>query len=408
MSSINRALTTSPVVKKISLSNVTETATSYTVLGLSRDAATVYMANGAGLYTSTNDGASPVLAHTFTSESVRGCVMLANGEVGVATASGSGPCIWVSSGWAAGPTSATWTKTLNPGHSNAMFQASFSWNTSSVGSNGYAITNMYGAQTIGDSTTSGNASDAQAATQAFVSLDNCQTWTLSFDLLADGAAPLPNNCHIHSTCYDEPNDRFLMTIGDNTGNPRGGFQQAGTGNAQMAYNDSHGARGSWTFFPTSTFGTEWANCFASQGSAGLQWVTLRSTPYGILFGPDSQPYATWCLPRSGYRTYGHPQVHASRGGRIGEHITQNLGSTAANPKPIFFGYLGGLSGQGYQYRLAASHDNGLTVYDVLIGPVDTGNIQLAAFGPTANGKLIGNTGVNAGLKLLTGTITIAP
>lgn len=199
------------------------------------------------LYYSDDDGTTWVLVQeTGTVGGFRSIWARPDGEV---ILHGSGN-IWVSSGWATNPATATWTSKLTPtGTANFLF---------------WAI-DVYESRVI----VSEYAMPRDDSKKVWISTDAGDTFTesLNLDILYPGQAA---NYHWHGVCYDPWANRFWATFGDATG---GAY-----------YSDDDGAN--WTLL--------------SSPAADIFFTTACASEHGVVFGSDSATrQGLWTVKRIG-------------------------------------------------------------------------------------------------------------
>lgn len=334
------------------------------VLSMSRDATTLYSGQGAvgstqaTLKQSINDGTSFTNIFTFTS-AVVGFHQLDNGEALVAVGYNTGS-IWKSSGFAANPATATWTKVLDSSGAACYFRGEWTlhpWTSSGP----IVIVNEYGVQTAGGA--------GPYATKVWLSTDYGSTWTVVFDLLTK--FPGQNVLHMHASAYDPYWDRLWVTHGDATG----------TGQNGIYYSDDRGA--TWTAVPGSVNTTNLTG----------QVTTIAILENCILFHCDGVPAAITRIGRRGYRQMSAlTPVHMIRGGTGGQALGFQMWQTKAIPgSPLLMCNENGANtsnpGSG---SVIATHD-GLKFFEVYRDAVATGAHQgfLNCVGPTITGKIVG-------------------
>jgi hypothetical protein len=395
-----RTKTASPVspVRLASWSVVADQ--SITLLGASRDRTKFYGATSGNqgqnnvLKQSVNGGAtwttvatlSDADAATGQSEyaTILGFVELPNGEILLGTSAFSQPAyVLKSSGWAANPTTATFSKKLSM---LGPLVNDYSLTNHCVGSNGVVLAAEGGPQT------SASGDQTNKARRLWLSQDFGETWRSIFDIYSSYFLPFVggSGLHLHGCCYDESWDRIWLLFGDNTGD---GAKVSGyPGGAQIFYSDNRGA--TWSLYPG--MGT-----MEAQGLVA-QWTAVRATPKGVLLLSDAMYNAgVLVLPKTGYRTLGPEQFGPVQFGRgVGRALRSNI----AEGSPIFAGYSNSVATDHY---LSVSPDgSGMSWYefwretDLTARPSIGGGVH-TVLGPDAAGRIVATY---EGYGLLTGTL----
>lgn len=183
---------------------------------------------------------------------------LANGEllVGVkgdmATVNAS---LWLSSGWASGAGTPTWSKVKDLSSPDVYVDQRFSGSECVHGADVFVA--EYGSKVVN-----------RNARFAYLSRDNGATWSTLYT--GDNA----NGYHLHGIAYDAVWDRVWLSHGDDT--------------QGLLYSDDW-ASGS----PT------WTTVFTDKQPVGIIPMTDR-----ILLLSDDLPNGVWHIPRTGYRAMG--------------------------------------------------------------------------------------------------------
>lgn len=164
-----------------------------------------------------------------------------------------GSNVYLSSGWAATPSTATWSIVLTTTNgANGIPQ--FGFDSDSTGTKFIAI--EYG-------------TDRTNSNKVYGSLDGGVTWFTAYDTEIEWPDDYTTT-HVHSCCYDEQEDRYWFSQGHN--NPRG-----------LYYSDDDMA--TWTRMPSDVYNPD--------GSP----IVLVPTKHGIVGGTDSAEAILWLIPR---------------------------------------------------------------------------------------------------------------
>lgn len=167
----------------------------------------------------------------------------------------NGGNIYKSSGWAANPSTATFSivASATAGGNAAFLQ--WGLDGDSTGTKFIAVEYAglpYWAQ----------------SRKALISLDSGSTWTLKYDSLVRYGEAANESSHIHACCYDEWNDRFWLSEGH--GDPVG-----------IYFSDDDG--------------DTWTKCLGEY-PRGATPTTFTATEYGIVMGTDSPETGLWLMP----------------------------------------------------------------------------------------------------------------
>lgn len=337
------------------------------VLSMSRDHTTLYGGQGpngstqTALKSSTDDGVTWTTIHTFSGPVV-GVHVMDNGEALVAVGNATGS-LWKSTGFAASPTTATWTQVLASSGLNAYFRGEWTlhpWTSSGS----LVVVNEYGAH-VGDGPV--------AATKVWLSTDYGSTFTVIFDLALQ--QPGTTTIHTHASAYDKVWDRIWITYGDgttaSTPNPHSG----------IAYSDDRGA--TWTIVP----GTDLP-------SSTWQATSIAILPDCILFGSDGQPAGVHRIRRDGYRVMSAiTEAHLVHGGTgsvvLAFQFWQDI-FTPGMPLLMSFNH-GGSNPGGISWTCVLMTYDGKNFTELLTdrATVLSGSGFTNAVGPTASGKVVG-------------------
>lgn len=364
------------------------------VIGISKNGARFYGSTGNILKMCLDlaTAATPTWTnvHDFTAEgganhTVGGIHEMFNGEVLVPCTNGSGfSALYASSGWAANPATATWTKVLTA--TNGVFSPQYSLSDFCSGTNGVVyLIDSNSAQTLGGEANA--ATDATRGGFGMLSTDFGKTWTKVFDLVAYATSrgfPYAAGLHTHGSCYDEVDDRIYQIYGDNTGQ---GKDVAGLGYSQVVYSDDRGA--TWNRLPNpSKFDT------TAPGSATtIQYIGVAPLETCVLFSPDvNQPAAAVMYPRAGYRQLGvaHISTTIYYGGVNGYIQRTGVGID----KPVFVGGTVVQTQTGSRKVQIPMLHPGQSAwsrldYDIPVqSPNITGYGFGRVFGPFANGRIV--------------------
>ena len=305
------------------------------------DGGTVW-GTGAGrqLLRSTDEWVNRTLLHTFD-ETIQWLEPLANGEVIVSTGRGSSTNIrgelFVSSGFAANPTGAAWTKVLEASGDQNRFNQ---WGLHAWGR--YVIAGEYGAK--GDPDT--------AARRVWFSTDHGQTFSVIFDLRDVYPNPDPfNNAHMHCAHIDGYRQLLWVAHGDTT------------------------YRGIY-YRPLA--GGDWVQIEDNQ-----QPTTITAVPSGVLFGQDGVPNGVlrW-TPDGGLRT---AHVINPDHDTALTHVAQR-GARDPSTGAVWFCFGSALAGT--DGVILVTNDEGRTVHEVLRVTVDKSGdgVQMVTI-PTPSGTM---------------------
>lgn len=388
-----RALTT-PSTGEYSMADIEYITPGASIIGVAKNGSKFYGATGnilkicLDLPTAVTPTWSNV--HDFTVEgganhTVGGIHEMYNGEVLVACTNGSGySVLYLSTGWATNPATATWAKVLTA--TNGIFSQNYSLTDFASGKNGVVyLIDSNSAQTLGGEANA--ATDATRGGFGMLSNDFGKTWAKVFDLVAFATSrgfPYAAGLHTHGSCYDEVWDRIWQVFGDNTGQ---GKDVAGLGNSQAIYSDDRGA--TWNLLPNpSKFNTG-----SPSSATTIQYIGVAPLETCILFSPDVNiPAAALMYPRKSYRVMGVPHMGAtlSYGGVNGYMSRQGDGVE----KPVFLGgTVVGTQTGARTVSLPVLHP-GQTAWSRMdyIIPVQSPNITgygfQRVFGPFANNRIV--------------------
>lgn len=379
---------------KYTMTDIEYIAPGATIIGQSKNGALLYGCTNNVLKTSSDFVTANPPAwnniHDFTVEGgtnhkVGGIHEMFNGEVLVSCTNGSNfSVLYLSSGWATNPATATWTKVLTA--TNGLFSPQYALTDFASGPNGVVyLIDSNPAQTLGGEANA--ATDATRGGFGMLSTDFGKTWTKVFDLVAYATSrgfPYAAGLHTHGAAYDPIDDRIYQCYGDNTG---AGKDVAGIGYAQVVYSDDRGV--TWNRFPNpAKFDT------TSPGSATtIQYISVAPLETCVIFSPDvNHPKSPVIYTRKGYRqlSIAHAGSSLYYGGVNG--YIQRTGSGV--DKPVFVG------GADVQTQ-TNSRDSQIPVlhpgqdtwsridYNI---PVQTPNLTgygfQRVFGPFANNKIV--------------------
>lgn len=305
------------------------------------------------LRTSTNDGASWSDIHVFD-DAVTAVREFSNGELVVATDSSRGK-LYVSSGWASNPSTATWTLKVTSSAAGNYFANS--WSMDSYG-------------TIGLAAEYGNKDGVANARYVYLTRDSGATWSTIYDLGNDEGR------HLHGVAYDQYWDRIWISTGDDVNT--------------VEYSDN--------------WGRSWVVAHQDNDVAGdYQSVGIIPMPSAVLFSSDGSPNGINRIPRKSSRTdltfeAAYSIDSASTLTALGQGCFRHDGATDA---PALFGIQPTNGVAGYS-RLIASVD-GESFYEVwrdTLQTTDKGVMWIV--GPTATGKYVGtiNDGRQANYSMI--------
>lgn len=255
----------------------------------------------ATLHYSDNDGTSwTLLQVTGLADTLRTIWARPDGEVLLHGSNG----IYVSTGWATNPVTATWTTTLTPNGVSRFLN----WGI-----------DVYGSKVIATEYAVNPRDDSE---NVYVSLDAGDTWVVALSL-SDLYPGQEANYHWHGICYDPWADRFWATFGDST--------------AGAYYSDDDGA--TWTLLSSTV---QFTTCAASV--QGVTFGTDSSTQQGLWTVKRATPLAYTLLYdlRATQATYGFT-VRAIRNPRT-HHVYHLMKSDYAGYAAYILGSPDGLSG----------------------------------------------------------------
>jgi hypothetical protein len=270
------------------LTNLTysDRGTRYRTIGLNADGSLIgYDSTAAVLVKSIDDGASwsTLCSFVFPYNQVNGVVLTADGEVlanlGAKNDGTTGGSIWKSSGWAANPLTATFTKTLDLGATKpAAYFSSAYGGLSAAGA--LVLATEYGPKTS-------SSPLAASALESHLSTDYGATWSTVFNLATSNVdgAPVPvstsTDNHLHGGLVDPIWDRLWIMFGDN--------RSSGTPSyAGIIYSDDHGAT--------------WSSVPGTLNTAGTwQGVAPFSLTSRVVMLSDHGTSGVWHIPRASYR-----------------------------------------------------------------------------------------------------------
>lgn len=181
-----------------------------------------------------------------------------------------GGAIWKSSGWAANPTTATWTVKV----------------TATAGGNASFL--QFGIDYSPDRTKviaveySGGVPDSDAWSQSrkvLVSLDSGNTWTLVYDTEVVWGSAKNRKSHLHAACYDP---------------------WANDGEGGFWFTEGHGdsfADGPVGLYFTDPDGLNATRCTGDYPKGATPTVMV-ATEYGLVMGTDSVETGLWLFPRT--------------------------------------------------------------------------------------------------------------
>lgn len=373
MSVVRTSATTVPAYKTLQNVTYNDRGTQFWAFGQLADGSLLgFDATTSKINRSTDDGATWAEYCSFVfsgAANVNGGLMKIrpDGEIVVATgkqsSGGTGAAIWVSSGWAANPSTATFTKTLQLGNNLNFAYHGFG------GHKNILLASEYGAHF--------NETPPYARF-VYRSDDGGSTWRTVFDLgvtvVAGDAAPVGNlgGVHLHGCAYDPWWDRMWALYGDSPNGDRG-----------AVYSDDNG--------------TTWHRPDSApeiHGSTG-QWQCLApiATEAGLLTLPDFVPDCVGRIGRAGFRQttefHAAHMVCASTGSSVQSFRGVNWYQSPRAGSPLL-GLLVG-SGSTSPGVLVTVEDGGRTFRNAFVDPATDGGNSVgfqSVFGPTNNGKYV--------------------
>jgi hypothetical protein len=385
---------TAPAIGSYTLTDIEYVAPGSELIGVSPDNTKIYGCTGNILQVSTNAftiGATPIwtTVHDFTAEGgttrpVRGMHFMSNGEVLVTTANGANfSVVYVSSGWAANPATATWAQALQA--TNGAIQNNYSMTQWQSGTNGVVfLVDSAGAQTLGG--VGNDATDATRGGFCWLSTDFGKNFTKVFDIrewCASRGVPYPAGVHLHGGCYDQFDDRLYLCPGDNTGDMR---NAVGLGFIQVLYSDDRGA--TWNLLPSPS---KWVSTVVSAANS-MQFISVAPLENCIVLSPDvTSPGSPITYHRKGFRNFGvmHTGVSSGSGGGVSGHT-----SRSAVGQPTFVGGINTstqtVAATAYIPVLHPNQDvwSKIACPVPVQSPANTGFGFLRIYGPFANGRII--------------------
>jgi hypothetical protein len=383
-------------INRYSFANQVWFNASSTILALLKDRQTFIGATGVKLQMSTNvDQSTATTTPTWTDiysfppgRSPVAITLLANGEVMVATTTaGWAGWVYLSTGWATNPLTATWSLVLTATGGNGGGYRSYCMHQWSHGTDGTVLFSESGAQSTGNA-----GADVTAARRVYLSrnfgADNFNGGVPILDLLAYATAqgvPNAQTMHLHGVAYDEDDRRIYVIFGDDN-YPHAGLV-AGAGYAQCIYSDDFGV--TWQKLPQPATAASWP------ATSHAQYLNLTITKSALIFAPDvSLPGAIVVYPKNGYRNLGDGIIGPAMG-------TTGVGglNTRVDMKvrcPIWFsGQVYNKDGftQGRYLTIPMTDDDGLTWSSVQIwmpaqNPLVYSFGFNAVWGPTRRGKMV--------------------
>lgn len=332
---------------------------------LSTNRSVMYGSQWDNFVRSTDDGATwTTIKKVNNGDTITGGWQLPNGEVILSTKVSAGRGgLWVSTGFPANETAATWTKVVTVNQSDNYVHDAWGLSFAPKGHvrEGLVVATEYGGQ--------GNASTAanDGSRAVWLSTDYGQTFRQIFDLFTFTGKVL--SAHMHGVAYDPFDDRVLVTFGDGnsgSGTPTG-----------IAYSDDFLA-----ITPT------WHYISGPFTDSTFQATGILPLANGILMGGDGKPPGIYRLPRRGYRQYGPMQTVLNYGGGtdtgfIGQRMFQ-----AGPGQPIIIAHEWAKNSA----RAASLHmtRDGLTFTEIWRDDRELNySGVLYVVGPTASGKVWG-------------------
>jgi hypothetical protein len=308
--------------------------------------------NQAALRVSRDDGQTWTVAHTFTdtvTPVIVSCIVLDNGEALVATKpvdNLTGFKVWLSDGFQAGPTTATWTQ-VHQGTTPGAYPTPFSW--SHWGPR--VMVSEYGPKIASNGT-------GVNARYVWMSEDYGRTWKLIYDL---GALI---GRHVHGVCVDPYWDRLWITTGDDQNS--------------TIYSDDLGAAWHTAEFTSAVDGPN-------------QVTSILAMPQCVLFGTDGTPNGVLRISRSQGKHTGAYEMEVAylhNDVQVITHVSQTV-FRARRPGDDAPGVLYFAPGVNDAPAFIVTTPDGYTFHKVWEDTIATpGGHNGNAYGPTASGRLV--------------------
>lgn len=296
---------------------------------------------------------------TNASQEVMGVRALPNGEllVSIRNAYSLDGGLFLSTGYTANPTTATWARVL-PWSNSGNYASTYGLDFAPAGHvrEGLVVVTEYGGQS-----SAGTNVDA-GSSRVWVSTDYGRTWREIFNLLKTYGT---KNHHMHGCAYDQYTDNILICWGD-------GYAGAPAVSA-IAYSDT------W-LDATPT----WKPIVGPASKADWQATLIKPMPAGVIIGSDGGPDGVWFMPRDprGGYVLPRPVLTNPRGSCIATQAYQ-----ATPNSPVFMVWQNGQANADY-VRVLMVHPRGDRIEEVYVDTVSiapTWGACLSVVGPDARG-----------------------